>query len=93
MHRDKVAFRVAKSRTLKKLHASKAFQKLSAVQKEAAEQEAIVALQNKYSQRRQLHELQWIGKPGDSEGADGKMIASSSPMLLVPDVRDSPPAE
>jgi len=96
LHRDKVAFRVAKSRTLKKLHASKAFQKLSAVQQEAAEQEAIVGLQNKYSERRQLHELQWIGEPGDSEGVDSMMmntITSSSPSPLVPEVRDSPPKE
>ena len=86
-----MAFRVAKSRTLKKLYASKAFQKLSAAQQEAAEQEAIVALQNKYSERRQLHELQWIGEPGDSQGADSMMnaITPSSPSSLVPEVGDS----
>ena len=96
LHRDKVAFRVAKSRALKKLHASKAFQKLSAVQQEAAEQEAIVPLRNKYSERRQLHELQWIGEPRDSDGAESMMLNAvtlNSPRPLIPEVRDSPPRE
>jgi hypothetical protein len=63
MHRDQGAFRVAKSRMLKKLHVSQHFKSLPAEEQQNAEREAVEQLEKKYSGRKQLHKLQWIGQP------------------------------
>jgi hypothetical protein len=86
MHRDQVAFRVAKSRMLKKLHASKQFKSLSVKEQENAEGEAVEQLEKKYEDRKQLHKLQWIGEPEGEEPVDVRLGAAAP---TIPDTQST----
>lgn len=86
MHRDQVAYRVAKSRTLKKLHASEQFKSLSVKEQENAAREAVERLEKKYEDRKQLHKLQWIGEPEQEEPVNVQLGAASP---TIPDPRST----
>ena len=58
-HRDQSAFRTAKSRKLKALHGSSAWQKLSESQRHDAEAEIVVALEQQLEEKMAAHTLEW----------------------------------
>jgi len=61
-HRDQVAFRVAKYRALKKLHASKSWESLSPTEKKVMEGEVVAQLVAKHDVKKRRHEREWIRK-------------------------------
>ena len=71
-HRDDSAFRTAKSRCLKSLHASKRWAHLSESEKTKAEDEVIAALEVIHQQKKKEYEMEWIEKYEKGE-VDGDM--------------------
>lgn len=58
-HRDQSAYRTAKSRKLKALHGSAAWQKLSESQRHDAEAEIVAVLEQQLEERMAAHTLEW----------------------------------
>ena len=61
-HRDDSAFRTAKSRRLKSLHASKRWAHLSESERTKAEDEVVAALEAIRQQKKREHEMEWMEK-------------------------------
>ena len=59
-HRDDSAFRTAKSRCLKSLHASKRWAHLSESERTKAEDEVVAALEAIRQQKKREHEMEWM---------------------------------
>ena len=81
-HRDDSAFRTAKSRRLKALHASKQWAQLNDDQKAKAEDEVVAALEAIRQQKKKEHEMEWMDKYEKGE-VDEEMEDQDLPTLEV----------
>ena len=79
-HRDDSAFRTAKSRRLKSLHASKRWAHLSESEKTKAEDEVVAALEAIRQQKKKEHEMEWMEKYEKGE-VDDEMEDHDLPTL------------